>query len=120
MRRSDLLAVRLAGARRDVAETKALLSGAGLQTAAALAGELIGERDLLALGKAEDVRAKLAIEILVLVGDLLAPKNDVSDEPVGLAGRDRHSLQYAGRRLKWKLSPRTLPAKSRIQGHVAR
>ncbi len=70
----------------------------GRQAGSALAGELVGERRLLPMLVAEDVRAKLAIEALVIAGDLLLAVDGVAEQRVDGAGHDRRSLRYLGDR----------------------
>ncbi len=70
----------------------------GRQAGRALAGELIGQSRLLPVLVAEDVRAKLAIEALVIAGDLLAVDDGVSEQRVDGAGHDWRSLRHPGDR----------------------
>ena len=70
----------------------------GRQAGSALAGELVGQRRLLPVLVAEDARAKLAIEALVIAGDLLATDGGVVEQRLDGAGDDRRSLRYPGDR----------------------
>ena len=71
----------------------------GRQAGSALAGELIGRQHrLLPVLVAEDARAKLAIEALVIAGDLLATDGGVVEQRLDGAGDDRRSLRYPGDR----------------------
>ena len=80
----------------DLRQEEAAPLAAGRQAGSALAGELVGQRRFLTVLVAEDVRAKLAIEGLVIAGDLLAADDGVAEQPVDGAGHDRGSLRYPG------------------------
>jgi hypothetical protein len=77
----------------DFRETEAFPTAAGRESVAALASELIGQGDFLAFGMTEDVRAKLAIESLVMTNDLFAASDRIAKKLVDGAGHDRDRLR---------------------------